>query len=183
MASALPLLCGDWFVLSRCWSLRGFPAWPLLRVGCEEMVSDIVPAPPDHNPYSILIADDDRGIRETLRDVLVDRGFVITLAENGEEAIEIARGEVVHLILCDLHMPRMTGLEALSLIRQVRELLPAVLMTADASKDVLRQAFLAQVYSVIPKPVNVNVVLHTLTRALDQTYGHPGGAGTTPPRA
>lgn len=138
------------------------------------MVSDLAPGQetrPDHNPFSILIADDDRGIRESLRDVLADRGFVITLAGSGEEAVEIAQVETVHLVLCDLHMPRMTGLEALSLIRQVHEVLPAVLMTADASKDVLRQAFLAQVYSVIPKPVNVNVVLHTLTRALDQTYG------------
>ena len=47
-------------------------------------------------------------------------------------------------------------------------------MTADATKGLLRQAFLAQVYSVIPKPVNKNVVLHTLDRALGQVYGSPG---------
>jgi len=149
------------------------------------MVSDLDFEPEtqaDQNPFSILIADDDRGIRESLRDVLKARGFAIALAGSGEEAVEIVQVETIHLVLCDLHMPRMTGLEALSLIRQIHDLLPAVLMTADASKDVLRQAFLAQVYSVIPKPVNVNVVLHTLTRALGQTYGTPGGSPGGPPQ-
>lgn len=143
------------------------------------MVSDIAEPEtrPEHNPFSILVADDDRGLRESLRDVLRNRGFTIVLAGSGEEAVEIVQAECVHLVLCDMHMPRMTGLEALSLIRQMHEVLPAILMTADATKDLLRQAFLAQVYSVIPKPVNVNMVVHTLTRALDRTYGSPGESG------
>lgn len=144
------------------------------------MVSDIQTAPgnrPDANLFSILVADDDRGIRETLRDILTDRGFTPVLAGSGEEAVEIVQAKCVHLVICDMHMPRMTGLEALSLMHQIREVLPAILMTADATKDLLRQAFLAHVYSVIPKPVNVNVVLHTLTRALGQTYG-PGDDDT-----
>jgi DNA-binding NtrC family response regulator len=44
-------------------------------------------------------------------------------------------------------------------------------MTADANTDLIRQAFAAQVYSVIPKPVSANVVLHTLERALAKVYG------------
>src|SRR5207247_6851103 len=79
---------------------------------------------------------------------------------------------LIHLVLFDMHTPRLTGLEAVNVLRQVlHRVLPAVLMTADATKDLMRQAFLAQVYSVIPKPVNTNIVLHTLTRALSQVYG------------
>jgi CheY-like chemotaxis protein len=81
---------------------------------------------------------------------------------------------LVHLVLFDMHMPRLTGLEALTLLRNTLDrVLPAVLMTADATTELLRQAFSAQVYSVIPKPVKANVVLHTLTRALSQVYGQP----------
>lgn len=125
-----------------------------------------------HSRFSILIADDDRGLRETLGEVLQNRGFDTLLAKDGGEAVEIVQVQMVHLVLFDMHMPRLTGLEALNLLRQtLHKVVPAVLMTADATTELLRQAFLAQVYSVIPKPVNKNMVLHTLARALEQVYG------------
>ena len=125
-----------------------------------------------HNRFSILIADDDRGNREALGEVLQNRGFDTVLAKDGGEAVEIVQVQLVHLVLFDMHMPRLSGLEALNLLRQtLHKVLPAVLMTADASSELMKQAFLAQVYSVIPKPVNKNIVLHTLARALEQVYG------------
>ena len=127
-----------------------------------------------HNRFSILIADDDRGNREALGEVLQNRGFDTVLAKDGGEAVEIVQVQLVHLVLFDMHMPRLSGLEALNLLRQtLHKVLPAVLMTADASSELMKQAFLAQVYSVIPKPVNKNIVLHTLARALEQVYGKP----------
>jgi len=127
-----------------------------------------------HNRFSILIADDDQGNRETLGEVLQNRGFDTVLAKDGGEAVEIVQVQLVHLVLFDMHMPRLTGLEALNLLRQtLHKVLPAVLMTADATTELMRQAFLAQVYSVIPKPVNKNIVLHTLAKALEQVYGKP----------
>lgn len=126
----------------------------------------------DRRRFSILIADDDRGTRETLGEMLASRGFRITLAKDGGEAVELVQVDLVHLVLFDMHMPRLTGLEAFAVIRQTLDrILPAVLMTADANNDLIRQAFAAQVYSVIPKPVNGNVVLHTLERALARVYG------------
>jgi CheY-like chemotaxis protein len=123
--------------------------------------------------YSILIADDDRGSRETLAGLLADRGFHTLQASCGEEAIDIVRVELIHLAFLDMHMPRMTGLEALEQVRAFNDLLPAILVTADATRELIRQAFEAQVFSVIPKPVNKNIVLHTLARALRQAYGAP----------
>jgi two-component system, response regulator PdtaR len=126
----------------------------------------------DWRRFSILIADDDRGTRETLGEMLASRGFRIMLAADGGEAVELVQVDLVHLVLFDMHMPRLTGLEAFAVIRQTLDrILPAVLMTADANNDLIRQAFAAQVYSVIPKPVNGNVVLHTLERALARVYG------------
>jgi CheY-like chemotaxis protein len=124
--------------------------------------------------FTVLVADDDRGIRDALGEVLADRGFRPVLAADGGEAVEIVRVELIHLVLFDMHMPRLTGLEALALLRQtLPRLVPAVLMTADANTDLLRQAFQARVYSVIPKPVNTNIVLHTLAGALAKEYGTP----------
>src|SRR4051794_20102876 len=124
-------------------------------------------------PFSILVADDDPGSREALSSLLAERGFQTLQAENGEEAIDIVRVEMIHLVFFDMHMPRMTGLEALEQVRMINALLPAILVTADANREGIRQAFQAHVYSVIPKPVNKNIVLHTLARALRQVYGDP----------
>jgi CheY-like chemotaxis protein len=137
------------------------------------MVAEARPPVEPGRAYSILITDDDRGSRETLAGLLADRGFQTLQASCGEQAIEIVRVEVVHVAIFDMHMPRMTGLEALEQVRLLNDLLPAILVTADATRELIRQAFAAQVFSVIPKPVNKNVVLHTLARALVQAYGEP----------
>src|SRR5262245_33447926 len=122
--------------------------------------------------FSVLIADDDRGNREALGEALEQRGFRTVLAEDGGRAVELVQVDLIHLVLFDMQMPRLTGLEAFAVIRQTLDrVLPAVLMTADATSDLIRRAFQAQVFSVIPKPVNLNIVLNTLNRALAQAYG------------
>jgi CheY-like chemotaxis protein len=127
-------------------------------------------------PFSILITDDDRGCREALRDIVEPEGFRTVLASSGEEALDIQRQDRIHLALLDMHMPRLTGLETLELMRQVNAVLPCILVTADANEGLIRQAFRARAYSVIPKPVNKNIVIYTVVRALVRVYGTlPGG--------
>jgi two-component system, response regulator PdtaR len=160
---------------------------PRPTVGGPTNTTDSPAGGPDSgakNPhrFSILIADDDRGNRETLGEMLDSRGFRTVLAADGGEAVELVQVDLVHLVLFDMHMPRLTGLEAFAVIRQTLDrILPAVLMTADANNDLIRQAFAAQVYSVIPKPVSTNVVLHTLERALAKVYGAKREAPEKPP--
>ena len=124
-----------------------------------------------NTPFSILITDDDRGVREALVEICQSRGFRPYQATCGEEALEIVQSEPVHLALLDMHMPGLTGLETLQLVRQINAVLPAILITADATLELIRQAFHAHVFSVIPKPVNKNVVLTTVVRALIRAYG------------
>src|SRR5262249_38046146 len=124
-----------------------------------------------HQPYSILITDDDRGVREALAEIVEGKGFRPVLAENGEQALVIVQHEPVHLALLDMQMPKLTGLETLQLVRQIHTLLPAILITADATRELMRRAFEAQVFSVVPKPVNAQVVVATVLRALVRVYG------------
>ena len=121
--------------------------------------------------YSILITDDDRGCQEVLREIMEPEGFRTLLASSGEEALDIVREEPVHLLLLDMHMPRLTGLETMQLVRQVNALLPCILVTADADERLMRLAYQARAYSVIPKPVSKHVVLYTVVRALVRFYG------------
>jgi DNA-binding NtrC family response regulator len=121
---------------------------------------------------SIVIADDDTPCREALRDIVQPAGYHALLASCGEEALDIVRRERrIHLVLLDMHMPRLTGLETSQLLHQLDAMLPTVLVTADASEQLMRQAIQAHVYSVIPKPVSKNVVLYTIVRALARSSG------------
>jgi CheY-like chemotaxis protein len=130
-------------------------------------------------PYSILITDDDRGCREALRDIVEPEGFRSVLASSGEEALDILGRDRIHLALLDMHMPRLTGLETLELLRQAGAVLPCILVTADTNEVLIRQAFRARAYSVIPKPVSKNIVLYTVVRALVRAYGNLPGGDTT----
>src|SRR5262245_29513090 len=121
--------------------------------------------------YNILITDDDTGCREALREIVEPQGFHTLLASSGEEAVDIVREAPVHLALLDMHLPRMTGLEALRLMHQINALLPCILVTGDASASLMQQAFRAHAYSVIHKPVSRAVVLYTVARALVRFYG------------
>jgi two-component system chemotaxis response regulator CheY len=121
--------------------------------------------------YSILIADDDTNCRQALRDIMEPEGFRTLMASSGEEAIDIIRQTEVHLALLDMHMPTLTGLETLQQVRLIKSMLPAILITGDVSENLIRQACQMHFYSVIPKPINKNVVLYTVIRALAWVYG------------
>ena len=122
--------------------------------------------------FSILIADDDTNSRESLRDIIQPEGFQTLVVSSGEEAIDIVRGRPIDLVLLDMHMPTLSGLETLRLVRQFNSLLPAILVTGDPSDSLVRQAIQAQFYSVIPKPVSKHLLLYTVLKALARFYGH-----------
>src|SRR5262245_66625722 len=104
--------------------------------------------------YSILITDDDLSCRETLREIMEVEGYRTLLASSGEEAVDIVRDQGVHLVLLDMYMPRLTGLETIQLMRQVNASMPCILVTGDVNERLLRQACQVRAYSVIPKPVS-----------------------------
>jgi CheY-like chemotaxis protein len=121
--------------------------------------------------YSILITDDDDNSRETLREIIQPEGFQTACASSGEEAIDIVKGRPIDLVLLDMHMPTLSGLETLRVLRQFNALLPAILVTGDPTDSLVRQAIQAQCYSVIPKPVSKHLLLYTVLKALARFYG------------
>lgn len=136
------------------------------------------PLPVEH-PFSILITDDDSETRESLREIFEPAGYRTLLAETGEEAVDIVQGEDVHLALMDMHLPRLSGLETMHLIRQINEVLPMILISADQDDHLLRKALSAHAFCVLAKPVSRNVVIYVVTRAMEKFYQgeHPGAAG------
>jgi CheY-like chemotaxis protein len=126
---------------------------------------------------SLLITDDDPDFRETLAGVFEPRGFRTLLAGDGEEALEIVHTQEVHVILLDVHMPRLTGLETLQLLRQFRALLPCILLSARLDEFIMEQARLANAFSVLAKPVTLRQLTGTVQQALERTYNWRFGVG------
>jgi CheY-like chemotaxis protein len=119
---------------------------------------------------SLLITDDDLAFRETLRGVFEPQGYRTILAGDGEEAIRIVRTQVVHLMLLDMHMPRLTGLETLRLVKQFKAWLPCIILSADLDEAIVEQARREHAYSVLRKPVTRIQITRIVRQALESTY-------------
>lgn len=123
------------------------------------------------NRPSILITDDNSEFRETVREVLRPLGYRTILAGDGEEAFHIVRHEPVHVLLLDMHMPRLTGLETLRRVKQFKALLPCILISAKLDDAIREEAEEAQAFSVLPKPISRLDLTRNIHEALERTYG------------
>ena len=121
-------------------------------------------------PFSILVTDDDPASRETFREIFEPVGFRTYLAGSGEEAIEIVNSHDVHLALMDMHLPKLSGLETMAIVRQIKGMFPMILISADQDERLMRRALSAQAYSVLSKPVSRNLVIYIVQRALEKFY-------------
>jgi CheY-like chemotaxis protein len=119
---------------------------------------------------SILITDDDPVARETFREIFEPEGFKTLLAESGEEAIDIVKDQDVHLALMDMHLPKLTGLETIHIVRQIKGVIPMILISAESDDNLLKKALSAHAFCVLAKPVSKNVVIYVVTRALEKYY-------------
>ena len=115
---------------------------------------------------TILVADDDASIRQTLALFLEGKGYRVLVAEDGEEAVALARAEEPDLILLDIRMPRLDGLAALRALKEeVRA--PVIMITAlDDMESTIRSLQLGA-YEFLTKPLDITKLEITLRRALE----------------
>ena len=71
---------------------------------------------------------------------MAPQGYRTLMAESGEEAIELIRQHEVHLALMDMHLPRISGLETIAILRQIKGVIPAILITGDQDDNLMRRA-------------------------------------------
>lgn len=119
---------------------------------------------------SILITDDDRSFRDTIRQTLEPYGYRLSLAADGEEALRILENEDVHLLLLDMHMPKLSGLETVQRARRFKAQLPWILMSARVDEDLLEQARRADAFAVLNKPTSRLAITNNVELALQRAY-------------
>ena len=109
---------------------------------------------------SILIVDDNPSMADTLADILGVKGFEVHSAYSGAEALEILREHPVDILLTDVRMPDMNGVELYRATRQTHPHLITVLMTAYAADDIIQQGMAEGIKTVLTKPLEVNFLIH-----------------------
>jgi CheY-like chemotaxis protein len=92
------------------------------------------------------------------------------LAQDGLEALDIVRRQEVHLVLLDMHMPKLTGLETLRQVKRFKSRLPCILLSAALDENLIRQAQLAEAFSVLSKPISRMQLTSTVDAAMRRIY-------------
>ncbi len=114
----------------------------------------------------VLIVEDDRQTRSLLATVLADSGYETLDVDSGEAALDALSTNASDVILLDLHMPGMSGLETLARLRARQIAARAIVMTGDASMESAIQALRLGAFDYLTKPLNRRELLDTLARAL-----------------
>jgi two-component system response regulator AtoC len=113
----------------------------------------------------VLVIDDEAGLRHTLLLILRDEGYQVVVAEDGEAGLRLALAEVPDLILCDVRMPRLGGLEFLERYQEAGGPALVVMMSAYGTLDAAVEAMRRGAYDYISKPFNADEVILTLRKA------------------
>lgn len=121
----------------------------------------------------LLVVDDDRGTRHLLRKLLTGAGFTVTVASDGIEAVEQLRAHRFDLMLLDIWMPRMTGLDVLAALRSRKARPRVVVMTSDDTPETLLQAVRDQAFEYVKKPVEPLQLLQLVRAVLQRAPAPP----------
>lgn len=118
---------------------------------------------------TILVVDDDLAHRTMLRTLLGGWGYNVAEADDGQNAIEAVRQKPFDLILMDIRMVRVSGLEALAEIKKLNPAIPIVIMTAYASVETAVKALKEGAYDYLTKPLDFDELKFTIERAMEHT--------------
>jgi len=117
---------------------------------------------------SILLVDDHKPFRDSLARVLEGEGFRVMPANDGEEALNILRNEFIHLILTDLKMPKMDGVELLQVAKTIRPEVEVILITGYGTVDTAVTAMKDGAFDYIQKPFKPREILKLVVKALEK---------------
>ncbi|HQH22934.1 MAG TPA: sigma-54 dependent transcriptional regulator [Bacteroidales bacterium] len=117
----------------------------------------------------ILVIDDEKAIRNTLRDVLEYEKHEVDLAEDGETGIELFSANTYDIVLCDIKMQKMDGLEVLHRISEISSATPVIMISGHGNIDTAVEAIKKGAYDFLEKPLDLNRLLITIRNATDKS--------------
>jgi len=118
---------------------------------------------------NILIIDDEKAIRKTLSEILSYEGYKIEEAGDGEEGLRRFRDKTFDVVLCDIKMPKLDGIEFLEKVRESNPDVPVIMISGHGNIDTAVEAVKKGAYDYIAKPPDLNRLLITIRNAMDKT--------------
>ncbi len=117
----------------------------------------------------ILIIDDEKAIRKTLTEILSFEGYKIEEAADGEEGIKKFKEKTFDLVLCDIKMPKMDGIEFLQKAGEINPDVPIIMISGHGNIETAVEAVKKGAYDYISKPPDLNRLLITIRNAMDKS--------------
>ncbi len=117
----------------------------------------------------ILVIDDERSIRNTLKDILEYEKYSVDVAEDGIKGIEKVKGNSFDIVLCDIKMPGMDGIEVLEQLVQISPDTPVVMISGHGNIDTAVESIKKGAFDYIEKPLDLNRLLITIRNAMDKS--------------
>lgn len=118
---------------------------------------------------NILVVDDERSIRNSLKDILEYEEHQVQTAENGIEALKLIKNQCFDLIFCDIKMPEMDGIDVLKKIKETNYDIPVIMISGHGNIETAVEAIKIGAFDFIEKPLDLNRILITIKNATDKT--------------
>jgi DNA-binding NtrC family response regulator len=118
---------------------------------------------------NILIIDDEKAIRKTLGEILSYEGYKLEEAGDGEEGLKRIREKEYDVILCDIKMPKLDGIEFLERAKEINSDIPIIMISGHGTIETAVEAVKKGAYDYISKPPDLNRLLITIRNAMDKT--------------
>jgi len=136
-------------------------------------------APTGENRFCVLLPQEPGAWLETVSRLLEPMGVRTVLARSGHDALHLLAGQTFHAAVLDTDMPLLGGMQVVRLMRESSNRTPAILLSPRVTTQLMREALQMSVFSVLGKPVDVNVLLDSLARVLRRYYESrwPGTVG------
>ena len=118
---------------------------------------------------NILIVDDDLNLSHTTSDILDELGYSVAIANNGYEAMEMVNDTDYDMILMDIKMPGINGVETLVELKDKKPSIKVILMTAYSIEDLIKEGLKKGAYGIIYKPIKIKKLLHYIEKIEKET--------------
>jgi two-component system, NtrC family, response regulator HydG len=110
----------------------------------------------------VMLVDDNQAFLDSTKDVLEDKGYEVVTADSGEEAIEFLREQNFDVVIMDIKMPGMNGVESFIEMKKIRAGVAVIMITAYSIDSLIQKALDEGVYSILKKPLNINALFTTI---------------------
>lgn len=136
--------------------------------GTARIVDIVINIKEEAKIFSVLVADDDESIRGLLREELVKEGYEVETVESGAMAIKKILKKTVDVLILDIHMAGISGIDAIPLIKMARPYLPIITITGDTSVETARKVRAQGIFYYFVKPFDLEEMKKVVKTALSE---------------